>query len=195
MEIRKRGVLVMSAPALGAFLLGAVLLGGIVPNTTDKLGEEMMEATGYVTVSVIRDGNEIYHYEDHNLITDAGRDFILQQIGGTADTATAQFIGLSSDTNAPAADDTELAGEIDNGGLARSQGTFEQGTGDDADSFTITETFNATAAHSGVQKAGLFTASSGGTMVAENEFSSVNLANGDQLTITWRVDLGLTPAP
>lgn len=197
MELGKSSVLMMSAPALGAFLLGAVLLGGIVPNTTDKFSEEL-GATGYVTVSVFRGGQEIYHYEDHNLITEDGMDFIAAQVGGAGGSATAQWIALSSDVTAPSATDSSLTGEIVNNGthtgLARSQGTFTQGTGADLDTWTIEETFIAGGSEgdfTGVRKAGLFTASSGGTMMAENTFSSVNLASGDELTITWRIDLGI----
>ena len=180
----------MSAPALGAFLLGAVLLGGIVPNTTDKVSENF-GATGYVVVSVVRDGNVIYHHEDHNLITLAGRDFIAAQLGDSqnAGNAVAEYIGLSSDEADPDENDEELADEITTDGLKRTQGTFAHTPG--SDNWTISATFEAEGDHTGVQKAGLFTALEDGIMVAENTFSAVNLADNDQLTITWTIDLGL----
>jgi len=188
MEIRKRSILMITAPAFAAFLVGALLLGGSLPNTADKFGETM-KPTGYVTLSVVRDGNEIYHYEDHNLITDAGKDFISTELGGTGTTASAQYIALSSDATAPAATDTTLAGEIGASGLQRAIGAYSHTVG--TDNWTISKTFTATGSLTAVQKAGLFTASSAGTMMAENTFASVNLANGDQLTITWTIDLGL----
>jgi hypothetical protein len=160
---------------------GSALVGTQV--TTDSVGPH-----GYVTVSVTRDGQEIYRHEDHNLITNAGKDFISTQIGSTTPGANgANFIALSSDTTAPAAGDTTLTGEITGGGLARAQGTYAHTTG--TNTFTITKTFTATASHTAVQKAGLFTASSGGTMMAENTFTSVTLASNDQLTITWTITL------
>ncbi|HEU4605154.1 MAG TPA: hypothetical protein VFS46_02830 [Nitrososphaera sp.] len=199
MEIRKNSVLMLSAPAVAAVLMGAMLVGGMLPNTTDKFSEGLA-ATGYVTISVVRDGNEIYHYEDHNQITETGIDFIVQQIAGSPSaTATAQWIALSdvsTGTTAIDDDDATLTGELDNtNGLGRSQGAlaYTSGTDDNNAEFTISETFTATnAGDTNVQRAGLFTASTGGTMVAENSFSSVNLAAGDQLTITWTIDLGVT---
>lgn len=189
METRRRSVLMMSAPAVAAVLLGALFLGGIVPNTTDKFSEDF-GATGYVVVSVVRGGNEIYHYEDHNLITEDGRNFIAQELGSNSSTTTvANYIALSTDSGAPAIGDSALTGEITTNGLARALGFYAHTA--DTDSWTISETFSSTGNHTAVQKAGLFTASSGGTMMAENTFSSVNLANGDQLTITWTIDLGL----
>jgi hypothetical protein len=186
----------MSAPAVGAFLLGAILLGGIISNTTDKLGEGL-GATGYVVVSVVRDGNEIYHYEDHNQITEAGIDFIVDQVSGTpSNTESAQYIGLTTTAITPDDDDTSLSGEITTNGLQRAQGTltYTSGTDDNGASFTVSRTFTASGSFTGVQGAGLFTDATVGsdTMVAVNTFSSVNLASGDQLTITWTIDLGVT---
>lgn len=188
MEIRKRSVLMMSAPALGAFLLGAVLLGGIISTTADKVSESL-GATGYVVVSVVRDGNEIYHFEDHNLITIAGRDYIASQLGDSPG-AAAQYIALSSNaTHTPDEADTALINEITSGGLERVLGEFDHDPG--TDHWTISATFEADAQHTGVRLAGLFDAENAGTMVAENTFPSVNLADGDLLTITWTIDLGL----
>ena len=150
---------------------------------------ERLNVKGYVTVSVVRGESEIYHYADHNLITDAGRDFISAQLGSTApSSAGANYIGLSTDSTAPSASDTSLAGELTGNGLDRAQGAYSHTVG--TNSFTIVEAFTATGTVSGVQKAGLFTAASGGTMLAENTFSSVNLISGDQLTITWTITIG-----
>jgi hypothetical protein len=205
MEISNRSILMMSTPALAAVLIGTMLIGGTLPNTTDKFSEGL-GATGYVVVSVVRDGNEIYHYEDQNLITNAGRNFIAEELGGTGTTSEATFIGLSTNSKATALTDTCISttdggttsAEITSGGLVRSQGDYAHTA--NTDSWTITETFTATASHTAVQRAGLFTAAAtgdtcaggdDGTMMAGNSFSSVNLATDDQLTITWTIDLGL----
>jgi hypothetical protein len=174
---------------------GSALVGSQV--TTDSVG-----AHGYVTVSVTRDGQEIYRHEDHNVITTAGLDFIRQQIGssvaagGSAPASSgANFIALSSNADGASAAHTALAGEITAGGLQRSQGDYAEVS---TNQFTITETFAATAGHSDVRLAGLFTGPVVGTpgegdddgiMMAENIFTAVTLANGDQLTITWTITL------
>jgi hypothetical protein len=187
----------MSAPAVAAFLIGAILPVGAFLNTTDQFSEQLAP-TGYVTVSQVRNGVEIFHFEDHNAITETGVDFIVDQLSDSPGTAPAQFIGLTSTDITPDDDNTSLAGEIDTaGGLDRKAGTFggyTATTTDNDDNYTITATFTADTTYNAVQGAGLFTDVTPGsdTMVAINEFSSVNLANGDQLTITWTIDLGLT---
>lgn len=208
MEKSNRGIMFAAAPAaMAALLLGLVAPGTALlgtPATTDSVSPH-----GYVTVSVTRDGQEIYRHEEHNLITTAGRDFIRQQIGALSggtpapEANGANFIGLSTDTKAPHASDTCLSttdggstsAEITTGGLARAQGSYAEVS---TDKFTITRTFTASAGHTNVQKAGLFTAAANGdtcaggndgTMMAENTFTAVTLANNDQLTITWTVTL------
>jgi hypothetical protein len=180
-----RGILFAAAPAAMAVLL----LGFIVPTTllgyqqtSDSVG-----AHGYVVVTVTRDGQEIYRNEQHNMITNAGKDFIAQQIGSNASANGANYIGVTTTAVTPAAGHTTLAGEITNGGLARAQGNFTHTAGQN--SFAVAKTFTATQSFSSVQAGGLFTANTGGIMMAENNFTAVNLANNDKLTITWTVTL------
>lgn len=127
--------------------------------------------------------------ETHNLLTNDGRDFLHQQGYFTSGLGTngANYIALSSDGTSPSASDTSLTGEISSGGLARSQGSVSHNSGETTT--TIQKTFTATASHSDVQKSGLFTASSGGTMVHEATFSPVNLESNDQLQVTWTITL------
>lgn len=175
------------------------LIGAIIVFESNQVGEvnslpadgltEVVSAKGTVSVSVLRNGNEIYYYESHNLITNTGKDFISTQLGSTSPvTNGANYIALSSDSTAPAATDTTLTGEISGSGLGRAQGTYSHTVG--TNTFTVQEAFTASGTVSGIQKTGLFTASSGGTMMAENTFSSVNLLSGDQLTITWTITIG-----
>lgn len=186
MEKSNRGIMFAAAPAamaalvLGLIAPGASLLG--TQTTTDSVGPY-----GYVVVTVTRDGQEIYRNEDHNLITNAGKDFISAQIGSLSPgTNGANYIALTNTAITPAAGDTTLAGEITLNGLGRAQGAYAHTNGQST--FTITKTFTATGAQS-AQAAGLFTASSAGTMMAENTFTAVSLATNDQLTITWTITL------
>lgn len=186
---------------LSGIIAAAVLLGGFVaivalgseriPGNNDSMNDgitESINAEGYVVVSIVRDGNEIYHYESHNLITNAGKDYISSQIGSTSQSSGANYIALSSDTGSPSSSDTTLASEITTNGLARAQGTYSHTAG--TNTFTVSKQFTATGTVTGVQKTGLFTASSAGTMMAENTFTSANLISGDQLTVTWTITVG-----
>jgi hypothetical protein len=185
MEKSTRSITMMAAApaAMAVLLLGVIAPGTALlgTTTTDSVGPH-----GYVVVSVTRDGQEIYHSEDHNLITSAGKDFIAAQVGGAGGTATAQYIALTNTAITPAAGDTSLSGEISTNGLGRALGTYAHTAG--TNTFTISKTFTATGSQS-AQAAGLFTASSSGTMMAENTFTSVSLAANDQLTITWTITL------
>lgn len=184
------GILFAAVPTAFAVLLlsgivpGAVLLGYQQSSPSDSVGPH-----GYVVVTVTRDGQEIYRSEQHNMITNAGKDFIAQQIGASSGLGTngANFIGLTTTEVTPAAGDTTLANEITGGGLARAQGNFTHTAGQNT--FVVSKTFAATQSFSNVQSAGLFTASTGGIMMAENNFTAVNLANNDKLTITWTITL------
>lgn len=171
-----------------AAFIHLIEVGSVLQDSRDGI-RDAIPASGFVVVSVIRQDNEIYHYESHNLITNAGLDFISAQIGSTATGSNgANHIGLSSDSTAPAATDTTLTGEISGNGLDRAQGTYSHTAG--TNTFSVQEVFSASGTVNGIQKTGLFTASSGGTMMAENTFSSVNLISGDQLTVTWTITIG-----
>ena len=158
--------------------------------------EDNMNIHGYVTIikNAGMDNEEIICKDKHNLLTNAGRDWMHAQVytNTSAGTRGAGWIGLSTDTTAPAATDTDLSagsGEITTGGLDRKDATnktHSSGT----NSTTIQHTFTASATHTAVVKAGLFNASTGGTMAHENTFTSVTLQSSDTLQVTWTVTLG-----
>ncbi len=186
------GTFVGLGPTSGADIISELFPVLYTENThslADGGNPQELTVSGHVVVSVMREGTEVYHYEDHNLITDSGKDFISAQIGSASAASNgANYVALSSDSTAPAATDTSLAGEITGNGLDRAQGTYSHTVG--TDNYTVQRAFTATGAVSNIQKTGLFTASSGGTMVAENTFSSVDLISGDQLTVTWTITIG-----
>jgi hypothetical protein len=134
------------------------------------------------------DTSTVYYRETSlNLRTNAGADAQSSQMGNTAtQAASCNFVALTNDAGAPAAGDTTLASEITTNGLGRAQGTYAHTTGTTV--FTITKTFNATGTQAS-QKAGLFNASSSGTMCFENTYSAVTVNNGDTLTVTWTINI------
>ena len=123
-----------------------------------------------------------------NLRTTAGLNWQAAVMGNATQPASARNIGLSTDATAPAAGDTTLTGEITTGGLGRVAGTFAHTAG--ATSYTVQASWTASAAHTNVQKAGLFNALSGGTMAFETMLNAAaTLASGDQLQVTWTVNI------
>jgi hypothetical protein len=128
----------------------------------------------------------------HNLRTTGGADWQALAMASTSTPpATVNYIALSNNSTPPAAGDCAagsstctLTGEIATNGLNRHQGTFAH-TNSTA-TWTLAWTWTATGTQS-VQEAGMFNASSSGTMVFEASFSQVNLVNTDTLTVTWTV--------
>lgn len=172
------GVLVVAAAA--AFGYGAG-----VAAVKDQFGVK-----GWVQVKVVRDGQVIYYHEGHNLITNAGKDAIAKQIGSTSPwTNGANYIALSSNTGTPDATWTSIPDEISTGGLGRAQGTYSHTNGTTGYTFTVQKEFIASDTHTGVRLAGLLFGPNGGTLLAANTFSSVNLISGDHLTVTWTITI------
>lgn len=137
-------------------------------------------------------------YRDHDgiafLRTAAGRDFQSRVMGDTASTGTgayaaANYIAMTENSGAPADGDTTLTGELTDSGLARAQAVYAHVAG--ATTYTETKTFTSgTATPRTPAKAGLFNASSGGTMAFETLITNPPpLQLGDAITITWTITI------
>jgi hypothetical protein len=128
----------------------------------------------------------------HNLRTTGGADWQANAMGTTgSQPATATYIALTNDATAAAAGDCAagsttctLASEIATNGLARHVATYSHTNA--TNTWSLTYTWTATGTQS-VQKAGMFNASSSGTMAFEANFTQVNLVSTDTFTATWTV--------
>ena len=170
----------LGEPLIKSFVNVKVASRKFVPNPTGQdIGQD----------GIIGNYGPWENQEVHNLLTDAGRDFLHLNGYETTGLGTngGNYIALTVNSDAPADGDTTLSGEITTGGLGRSQGAVAHSAGQNTS--TVTKTFTASAAHTAVQKSGLFTAVTAGTMVHEATFSSVNLQNNDQLQVTWTITL------
>lgn len=143
-----------------------------------------------VVTTITRASGLIERSISTNLITNDGRDFIAAQIGGSASaTAVAKWMGLSSDSGAPAAGDTALASEISTNGLSRVAATYAHTGG--TNTFTQTGEWTATGTQNNIQKMGLFTASSSGTLVFETALATAkSVTENDTLTVVWTGTIG-----
>lgn len=130
------------------------------------------------------------------LYTNAGRDWVAQQVLGAAVAAATnqmKYVALTANSTNPAATDTTLTGEITtaSGGLVRGAGTFAHTTA--ASSSTITKTHTANGSDSlpvTIAKEGLFNDPSAGSMGFETLLSvtATLSASGDALTTTWTIN-------
>jgi hypothetical protein len=161
------------------------------PKYTDDL--DFQKKTEQIT---FEDTEKLYGpWEDlgqsHNIITNAGRDYLHNQAyaSGLATTLTFRFVGVSSNAYAPAAGDTTLTSEITTSGFTRQaadSATHSNGT----NTSVVVVTFTASGTLSNIQLGALFTAVSSGTMANEATFSLTSVVSGDQLQLTWTITLG-----
>lgn len=148
-------------------------------------------ATPPASVHIVhrRNGRVLWEQTVTNLQPTAGRDFLILQGYGTTGLGTNGFnyIALSNDPLTETTASTSLSNEITTNGFARVQGTYTHVAGTNL--LTIAKTFTATGSQS-VQKAALFTASSGGIMNHALAFQQRALVTTDSLSLTFTITVG-----
>ena len=113
-----------------------------------------------------------------NLVVDTGLDYIASRMKDATATAMTHM-AIGSGTTDPAPADTALQTQ-----LGRVSLTSTTVTGN---SVAYVASFAAGTGTGAVTEAGIFNASSGGTMLCRTEFAVINKAAGDSMTITWTV--------
>lgn len=116
-----------------------------------------------------------------NLIVTVGKSFLANAVLASS---TSPFTHMAIGTNGTAAalTDTTLGTEV-----ARSAFTTSSRTDNVV---TLSTTYAAGTGTGSLQEAGIFNASSGGTMLSHVVFSAVNKGAADSLTITWTITVG-----
>lgn len=130
------------------------------------------------------------------LYTNAGRDWVSQQVIGSAVAAATnqmKYIALTANATSPAASDTTLTGEITtaSGGLIRTAGVVAHTAGASSTTVTVTHTANGNdSLPVTIAKEGLFNAASSGAMGFETLLATTATlsAVGDALTSTWTIN-------
>lgn len=124
----------------------------------------------------------------HNLVVDAGKAGIAGLVNGVV-TNFFEHIAIGTGTTAAAAGDTACQTEITTGGGARAAGTTSRVTTDTTnDTAQIQFTFAFTASFA-VTESCLLDSISAGTLGARQVFAAINVANGDSLQVTWKLDV------
>lgn len=131
---------------------------------------------------VLRDknGNVKDERKINNLIVNTGLNFICDRMKN--DETAMSHMALGSGSTAAAAGDTTLGTQL---------GSREALDSDTVSSNTITYTssFEAGDATGAVTEAGIFNATSGGTMLCRTVFAVVNKSADDSLSVTWTITL------
>ena len=116
--------------------------------------------------------------EVDNLVVTAGKGYVASRIKDATATAMSHM-EIGSGSTAAAASDTALGSALGRVSLTS--------TSVSSAVVTYVATFGAGTGTGAVTEAGLFNASSGGTMLCRTVFSVVNKGSADSMTITWTV--------
>jgi hypothetical protein len=128
-----------------------------------------------------KDGNVKDSREINNLVVSAGLEFICSRMAGTS-AGVMSHMALGSGTTAAAAGQTDLVSIL---------GSREALDSTSASSNTITyvSSFEAGEGTGAVTEAGIFNASSSGTMLCRTVFAVVNKQADDTMSVTWTITL------
>ena len=144
------------------------------------LKSERTKATGKVNI-VVRDknGKVKEDFTVPNLVVDTGLAFIASRMEGVDD-AIMSHMAVGTDITAAAGDDTALGTE-----LAR---VTCSGAANGAN-MVYTSEFDAGTGTGSLTEAGIFNASSGGTMLCRTVFAVINKGLADTMTVTWTITI------
>lgn len=142
---------------------------------------EIFKLTGKVHVTLTNEHGEVVEQRATNLVVTTGKNFTASRMVGTADNVMSHM-AVGSNNTAAAVGNTALGAEL--GRVALTAGTATNNV------VTYTATFGAGTGTGGVQEAGIFNASSGGTMLCRVVFDVVNKGANDTMAITWTVTVG-----
>jgi|TARA_B100002019_G_C21092593_1_gene509384 hypothetical protein len=142
--------------------------------------EENIKLTGNLTIVLNRENGTKDVYEHKNLVVTTGKNFIASRMKDTTDAAMSHM-AIGSGNTAAAAGDTALGTQLDIQSLTST--TVSTNT------VTYAATFGAGNGTGAVAEAGVFNASSSGTMLCRSVFSVVNKAAGDSMTVTWVITI------
>tara|TARA_B100000214_G_scaffold367485_1_gene337694 strand:+ start:4333 stop:4755 length:423 start_codon:yes stop_codon:yes gene_type:complete len=132
-----------------------------------------LKLTGKLSIAI----NDEVVQEVPNLVVTAGKNYVADRIKNNSTVMSHMAIGTG--TAAAAAGNTALGSEQARTALTSSTVTDNE--------IVYVDTFAAGTGTGAITEAGIFNASSGGTMLCRTVFSVVNKGASDAMTITWTV--------
>lgn len=139
---------------------------------------DAIKITGDVTIQLFNaDGTLKDSRQIKNLVVTTGKQFIAGRMTGTS--AVMSHMAVGAGTTTAAAGDTALQSEL--GRVALTSGTTAGAV------TTYVASFPAGTGTGAVTEAGIFNASSGGTLLCRTVFAVVNKGVDDAMSITWAV--------
>jgi hypothetical protein len=141
-----------------------------------------IKLVGNLDITVLdSSGNVKEKRKEKNLVVSAGLAYIASRMKDTTETAMSHM-AVGSDSTAVAAGDTDL------GSILGVREALDSTTVAGAVT-TYVSSFEAGEGTGAITEAGIFNASSSGTMLCRTVFATVNKAADDTMTITWTITL------
>jgi hypothetical protein len=145
--------------------------------------QELVKATGKLSIVLKDESGQIKDQRDlDNLVVTVGKNFIASRMTGTAANVMSHM-AVGTGSTAAAAGDTTLTTEAARVALTTAGGTASSNV------VTYSATFPAGTGTAGLQEAGIFNASSAGTLLCHTVFSVVNKGANDSMTISWTITI------
>jgi hypothetical protein len=140
---------------------------------------DTIKMTGDLKIVLTDENGQIKHEQEvKNLVVTVGKNFIASRMKDTTDTAMSHM-AIGSGTTAAAVGDTALGNQLGRVSLTSTTVT--------TNNVAYVATFPAGTGTGAVTEAGLFNASSSGTLLCRTVFSVINKGAADTLGITWTV--------
>jgi hypothetical protein len=130
---------------------------------------------------VLIEKNGVVVEEKKNLIVQVGKNFLANALIASS-TSPFTHMAIGTGTTAASLSDTSLTSE-----LARQAFTSSSAA---ANVVTLVTTYAAGTGTGAITEAGIFNASSSGTLFSHVVFSAINKGSADSLTITWTITVG-----
>jgi hypothetical protein len=144
---------------------------------------EGLKATGYIRFDLFdENGNLKEHKEIKNVVVTVGKNYLATWLtAATQADYFMRYIALGTGAAAASASDTALGTELATrvAGTLTSSGAVWQNVA----------TFGAGVNTGAITEAGIFSASSAGTMFARQTFGTITKAAGDSLQVTWQITI------
>ena len=135
--------------------------------------------SGKVKVLLIRNSKVIQCRESRNLVVNSGLAHIADQLSSSPNQNPMSHMAIGTGTNTPSPNDTSLQNEVARVSLSSRT--------DSGANITYVAEFGPGAGTGAITEAGIFNASTGGTMLARVVFSAVNKGSNDTLRIEWTI--------
>jgi hypothetical protein len=141
---------------------------------------EILKAKGDVSIVLNREDGSTENIDIKNLVVNTGLAYIVSRMKDTSATAMSHM-ELGTGTTAAAGADTALGTAISGSRVALTSTTPSSNT------ITYVASFPAGTGTGAVTEAGIFNASSAGTLLCRTVFPVVNKQSGDSMTVTWTI--------